>query len=156
MSKPYEERLNGETCLRPPPAPRHEEICRRLHERISATLTTNRVVQLLAPRSKVALSYDTDVCPDLSILTTANQRLFLVAEVVGSEDHRWDTVTKKSIYEEMRIPRLWMVDPRYNNVEVYHCGEHGLVLKQILAVRDLLSDPLLPGFQYDMSELFKV
>ena len=34
MSEPYEEILEGETRLRPPPGARHEEICRRLHERV--------------------------------------------------------------------------------------------------------------------------
>ena len=26
---------------------------------------------------------------------------------------------KKQIYEDLNLPRLWMIDPRYNNVEVY-------------------------------------
>ncbi|EEF57854.1 Uma2 family endonuclease [Pedosphaera parvula] len=155
MSKPYEELFGGEICLRPPPGPRHEEICKRLHDRVATSVGNGSVVQLLSPRTRIALSLDTEVAPDLTLVMAANQKPFLVVEIVSPEDHRWDTVTKKSLYEEIKIPRLWMVDPRYNNVEVYHAGQYGLTLKQILAVRDVLSDPLLPDFQYAMSELFK-
>ena len=68
-------------------------------------------------------------------MTVATGKLWLAAEIVNSEDHRADTFIKKQIYEEIRLPRLWMIDPRYDNVEVYHSGEYGLVLKSILAGR---------------------
>jgi Uma2 family endonuclease len=65
-------------------------------------------------------------------------------------------VLKKALYEETGLPRLWMVDPRYDNVEVYHGGQHGLTLKQILAVQEVLTEALLPAFGYRIAELFKV
>jgi hypothetical protein len=40
-------------------------------------------------------------------------------------------------------------------VEIYHGGPHGLILKEILAVKDFLSEPLLPGFRYPINELFQ-
>ena len=61
---------------------------------------------------------------------------------------------KKQLYEEIRLPRLWMVDPRYDNVEVYHSLEYGLALKGILAGRDVLTEKLLPEFQYIIADLF--
>ena len=47
-----------------------------------------------------------------------------------------------------------MVDPRYDNVEVYHAGTYGLVLKEILANREVLTEKLLPEFQITIAELF--
>ena len=55
---------------------------------------------------------------------------------------------KKTIYEELRLPRVWMVDPRYDNVEVYHGTQYGLTLKRVLAVRELLTEALLPGLPH--------
>jgi Uma2 family endonuclease len=88
------------------------------------------------------------------LLTAATSKPWLVAEVIDSHDHRTDTVVKKSIYEELRLPRLWMVDPRYDNVEIYHASAYGLALKHILAGRDLLTEKLLPGFEISLAELF--
>ena len=70
------------------------------------------------------------------------------------DDHSTDTVTKKAIYEEVNLPRLWMVDPRYDNVEIYHGSPYGLVLKQILANREILTELLLPGFAVMVMEIF--
>ena len=92
--------------------------------------------------------------PDLALVTAATNKLWLAAEVVSSEDHRADTVVKKEIYETIKVPRLWMVDPRYDNVEVYHASEYGMRLQHILAVSDVLTEKLLPEFQISMTELF--
>ena len=54
----------------------------------------------------------------------------------------------------MRLPRLWMIDPRYDNVEVYHSSQYGLILKSILAGHELLTEKLLPEFQLTIAELF--
>ena len=47
-----------------------------------------------------------------------------------------------------------MIDPRYDNVEVYHGTQYGLALKRVLAGRELLTEALLPGFQMPLHELF--
>jgi Uma2 family endonuclease len=92
--------------------------------------------------------------PDLALVTAANHKLWLAVEVVSSDDHQTDTVTKKQVYEDIKLPRLWMVDPRYDNIEVYHTTEYGLKLTGILAGRDLLEEKLLPDFRITAVELF--
>ena len=93
--------------------------------------------------------------PDLALVASATGRVWLATEIVSSDDHAPDTVIKKQIYEEHKLPRLWMVDPRYDNVEVYHASEYGLVLKQILAGHEMLTEKLLPEFQLTVEELFR-
>ena len=154
MSEPYEELLNGELNLRIGPGQRHERICARLHETVLASVANYPSTRLLSPRSKVELNQYHAVRPDLALVTTANNRVFLAVEIVSSDDHRVDTVVKKQIYEDVKLPRLWMVDPRYDNVEVYHSTQYGLVLKNILAGNDVLNEQLLPEFQLTIRELF--
>ena len=93
--------------------------------------------------------------PDLALITTATGKLWLAAEIISSDDHRADTVIKKELYEQLKLPRLWMIDPRYDNVEVYHGSPYGLVLKFMLAGREILSEELLPEFQLSISDLFQ-
>jgi Uma2 family endonuclease len=154
MSEPYEELLAGEWHLRFGPGERHERICARLHETVKAGVANFPGTVLLSPRTKLKLSSHHVVRPDLALVTAATQKLWLAVEVVSSDDHRCDTVLKKQVYEDVRVPRLWMVDPRYDNVEVYHSNEYGLVLKTILACDDVLADPLLPEFQLGIRQLF--
>ncbi len=156
MSEPYEELLGGASVLRLPPGPRHELICSRLHECVRAGAANLATTRLMAPRSEILLALDTKVCPDLALVTASTGKLWLAAEVISSDDHRTDTVIKKEIYEELKLPRLWMIDPRYDNVEVYHGSPYGLMLKAMLAGRDILSEELLPEFQLPVSDLFKI
>jgi Uma2 family endonuclease len=155
MSEPYAETLNGALLVRPAPGGRHELICTRLHETILASVANLASTRLLARRSQVRLSADTAVCPDLALVTTATGKLWLAVEIVSSGDHAADTVVKKQIYEEVKLPRLWMVDPRYDNVEVYHASPYGLQLKEILAGSEVLSEKLIPEFQITINDLFQ-
>jgi len=154
MSVSYAEILNGSPLARRAPGVRHEQICARLHQWMRASVANFAGTLLLAPRAEVRLSPRHTVCPDLSLLAAATGKMWLAAEIVSSDDHQPDTVIKKQVYEEVRLPRLWMIDPRYDNVEVYHSSQYGLVLKSILAGSELLTEKLLPEFQLTIAELF--
>jgi len=154
MSLTYAEILNGAPLARRAPGARHELICARLHQWVRASVANFAGTRLLVPRSEVRLSAKHTVCPDLALVATATGKMWLAAEIVSSDDHQPDTVIKKQIYEDMKLPRLWMIDPRYDNVEVYHSNEYGLILKSILAGQELLTERLLPEFQLTIAELF--
>jgi Uma2 family endonuclease len=154
MSKPYEEILEGASLPRSAPDVRHEMICARLHAAMTASVANLSTTQLLAPRTKIQVSRSTAICPDLALVTTATQKLFLAVEIVNRGDQHADTIIKKEVYEKIRVPRLWMVDPRYDNVEIYHSMEFGLALKGILAGSEILSEKLIPEFQMVIAELF--
>lgn len=154
MSAIYEEIINGETLVRAAPGLRHEKICAFLHARISSGLPGNSPARILAPRSIVQFSAGVMLRPDIAIVASATNKIWLAAEIVDSHDHRADTVLKKGLYEDFKLPRLWMVDPRYNNVEMYHGTPYGLALKGILAGSELLQETLLPSFKLTINELF--
>jgi len=156
MSRPYEEILNGGTLPRSAPGDRHETICARLHREMAVSIAGLTGVQLLAPRTQVQIARATAFCPDLALVMAATGKLFLAAEIISRDDHHADTVAKKELYEQHRVPRLWMVDPRYDNVEVYHSFEFGLKLHGILAGREVLAEKLIPQFQVAVAGLFAV
>ena len=155
MSESYEEIIEGETLLRPPPGQRHELICTRLHEIVSGSIAGGASGRLLERRSIVQLSAGTLIRPDLSLQDSAHGKLQLAVEVISSEDHRPDTVTKKQIYEEINVPSLWIVDPRYDNVEVYQATPYGLKLVGILAGKDALRDERFPSLDVRIADLFR-
>ena len=153
MSKPYEEILDGASLPRSAPGGRHEMICDRLHAAMTASVSNLAGTQLLAPRTRIQVSRSTAICPDLALVTVATGKLWLAAEIISRDDHHADTVVKKEFYEKIRVPRLWMVDPRYDNVEIYHSFEFGLQLKGILAGSEALQEKLVPQFRLTGAEL---
>lgn len=154
MPHPYEELLAGEAHLRASPMSPHELLCKRLHAWVRAALPANSALELLPRRSPVELRADLRPCPDLALVHVPDGRLYLAAEVLQPGDHHRDTVLKKQLYLECKIPRLWIVDSRYHNVEVYGTGDLGFRLESILASQDPLTESVLPGFSHPMAELF--
>ena len=154
MSRPYEEILDGATLPRSAPGDRHEQICQRLHRELTVSVNGLASTQLLAPRTPVQVSRTSRLCPDLALVTAASGKLFLAIEIINRDDHHADTVVKKEFYEKIRVPRLWMVDPRYDNVEVYHSTEFGLQLKSILAGSEPLVEKVVPQFKITVKDLF--
>jgi hypothetical protein len=154
MSLRYEEILAGESVLRAAPGARHEAVCARLHQLLAAATAGHAAAKLLPARHVVELAPGTLVRPDAAVVTAATGKIWLAVEVIEAGDQRVDTVTKKEFYENARLPRLWMVDVRYDNVEVYSGGPHGLALNRILAGGDQLTEKLLPGLGVVMSDLF--
>ena len=119
-----------------------------------AALPPNSALCLLPRRTPVTLGGGDCVCPDLALSRAEDGRLYLAVEVLQPGDHHWDTVVKKELYLTERLPRLWIVDSRYHNVEIYGTGEFGFRLEHILASQDRLTDPALPGFGRTMDALF--
>ncbi|MCF7707583.1 MAG: Uma2 family endonuclease [Verrucomicrobia bacterium] len=154
MSESYEEIFEGESVIRIAPNDRHELICNRLHLHLSSILINNVELSLLPARTILTLTPGTFVRPDLAIMSKKTNSLWLAAEIISSVDHRYDTVIKKEIYESTTLPKLWMIDPRYDNVEVYFGTEYGLALKYILAGSEVLEDIALPGLNMIIKDLF--
>jgi Uma2 family endonuclease len=159
MSEAYEELLQGEAVHRRPPSSEHELLVTRLHGLVARAVPLNSALRLLPPRTELLLEEHSVLRPDLTVVRTDAAetgigQLYLVAEVLLPGDHHVDTVIKKQLWADVRLPRLWMVDPRYLNVEVYGCGEYGFTLLDILAHHHPLTDPHLPGLSCSMDELF--
>ena len=100
----YEEMIDGRTLVRSFPGARHERICALLHARVEAGLAANAAARLLGPREAVALSERMVFRPDLALVTAATGKVWLVVEIIDSADHRPDTVLKKGIYEDFKVP----------------------------------------------------
>jgi Uma2 family endonuclease len=162
MTEGYEELIDGEVQMRRAPTAEHERLVTRLHELIAATLSPNSALRLLPPRSGLRLADTLTLRPDVAIVRVPSPadeaetppQLYLVGEVLQPGDHHLDTVVKKQMWADLQLPRLWMIDPRYLNVEVYGCGEYGFTLLNILANRDELTDPFLRGLACSMLRLF--
>jgi Uma2 family endonuclease len=154
MPDPYEELIDGETFIRGPLNGPHEVLCDRLHSWVALHLPANSALKLLPRRATLTLRAGSVICPDLALVRRDDGQLYLAAEVLQPGDHHPDTVLKKQLYSDCRAPRLWIVDSRYQNVEIYGTSAAGFRLEWILASHQSLSDPALSGSSYPVSDIF--
>ena len=80
----------------------------------------------------------------------------LVVEVLspGTANEERDRVTKRDHYGDWGVQEYWTVDRFARAIEVYRLLESALQPVATLGEMDILSSPLLPGFQHPVASLF--
>ncbi|MGH3322081.1 MAG: Uma2 family endonuclease [Streptosporangiaceae bacterium] len=104
------ELVDGVIVLSPPP--------RRIHQRALTTLTTTRFNTLPGHLEVLVAPFDVDagpnsqVEPDVLVLPRDDSDPPLLAvEVLSPSNRGYDPVTKRNLYERIRVPSYWIVDP---------------------------------------------
>ncbi len=155
MIDKYEEIIDGERYIRLAPGDIHEAICTGLYKHIIDCMPSSSPVKILPIRSPITFSNNSVIRPDIALITLIGAKVWLAIEIIDSSDHKTDTVIKKNFYEEIKLPRLWVVDPRFENVEIYCQTPYGMTLNHIYAGKELLTDISLPGFALQTYKIFE-
>lgn len=122
------ETVYGELLVTPAPRLWHQEIVTRLLVALHRYLDDNPVGHLLASPADISWSDDTLVQPDLFVCDREQARtldwshvktLLFVIEVLSPSTARHDRFTKRRLYQGVRIPNYWLVDPDQRLVEVW-------------------------------------
>lgn len=145
---------------------RHQRVLRRLMYHIGVFVEGRRLGEIFFAPTDVVLSPHDIVQPDLlfvsnersSILTEANIQGApdLLIEILGEKNRRLDEVIKRQAYERFGAREYWILDPRWKTVQVWEGTAEGLRRKPQLsaAAGDVLTSPLLPGFEIPLAEIF--
>lgn len=65
-----------------------------------------------------------------------------------------DLVKKRALYEAHGVREYWIVFPEADQVQVLRRGEAGFERPALLEAPDLLTTPLLPGFELPLTAYF--
>jgi len=145
VSIPYEEILDGNPLPPVRARIRHEQICERLHAAMAASVAN------IGSTPIACAAHENPGVPLHHHLSRPG------ADHRGHRQNSgwlWRLSTRAIItptrsskrnLRTVRVPRLWMVDPRYDNVEIYHSTEFGLALKGILAGGEVLAEKAASG-----------
>ena len=161
------ELIDGEHYVTPSPNLRHQHLLGNLYFAIrtwSATRPLGRAY--LAPFDVVFSDIDV-VQPDLlylsheravQALTPLNVRGVpeLVVEIASKGTRKHDETVKRRLYERSGVSEYWVVDPVIEVVRVYRLAD-GAFARPAEHSRergDILTTPLLPGFELPLSVVF--
>jgi len=123
------ETVHGELLVTPAPRMWHQIVVERLRDVLRAYLQGRPEWQVFATASDISWGTpDVLVQPDLFVVPTAEVRtldwsrlrgLELAVEVLSPSTARADRFTKRRLYQEMRVPAYWLVEPDEHFVEVW-------------------------------------
>jgi len=122
------ETVHGELLVTPAPRPWHQEVVDRVRDRLKAYLAHQPGWHLFSAPADISPATDVLVQPDLFVVPIAQARtlewaqlrhLELAVEVLSPATARADRFTKRRLYQEMRVPAYWIVEPDEHLIEVW-------------------------------------
>lgn len=122
------ETVHGELLVSPSPRRLHQRIVTRLSVALAEYLRREPVGEVLSSPADIEWGPDVLVQPDLLVTDgTKDDRdawptldaLLLAIEVLSPSSVRADRVTKRTLYQEARVPTCWIVDADARTVEIW-------------------------------------
>ena len=114
----------------------------------------------------VVLSEHDIVQPDLLFVSDARSSIIeekniqgapdLLIEILSEGNRRHDEVRKRDLYESYGVQEYWVVDPVLETIKVYRSEESRFIkaAEWTLEAEDVISSPLLPGFECQLADVF--
>ncbi len=162
------ELIGGELFVSCAPGISHQRVLLNLEIHLSTYLSVNRI-GILVPGPGAIFSDHDAVIPDIAFVR--NERwndvvtgekftgaLDLIIEIIspGADNRRRDFTAKRQLYGKYDIEEYWIIDIENRVVFVYRNENQSLQEIAKLENDDEITSPLLPGFQLNVSEVFKL
>ena len=162
------ELIDGEHYVTPSPSTRHQGISGNLYFLLRAHIERTPIGRVFyAPYDIVLTQFDV-VEPDLmyfsharaaDVLTAlhATGAPELVIEIASKGTRKRDETIKRRLYERSGVSEYWVVDPAIDVIRVYRLqhGRYGRPTELSREAGDVLTPPLLPGFEAPLSAIFQ-
>ncbi len=158
--------IDGEHYVTPAPFVPHQDLLVELTFRFKLFLKVHPLGRLLIAPTDVLLSLHDIVQPDLLFVSSERVSIVglkniqgapdLVIEILSPSTSRLDKVLKLDAYERCGVQAYWIFDRDRKGVQTYERTEDRLRPQPFLSADtgDVLTSPLLPGFELPLAELF--
>jgi len=161
------ELIGGELFVSGPPLISHQLVLQRLQMNM-VTYLNGHPIGTIVPGVGTVLSEHDTVIPDLVFVRqerwdsiVADEKFVgapdLVIEVLspGPENRKRDLVVKRQLYAQYGVEEYWIVDHQTRSVHVYRLQGQNLEEVMVVTGHDEITSPILPGFQLEVSLVFK-
>ena len=162
------ELIEGELYVSRAPGIPHQRVLLNLEIGLSDYLKRNPVGILVPGAGAIFSDYDA-VIPDLAFVrherwdevVTGDKftgALDIVIEILspGTQNSKRDLSAKRKLYANYAVAEYWIVDSENQSVLIFRLLEQSLEEVATLTGDDGLSSPMLPGFQLQVKDIFKL
>lgn len=159
--------IDGELFMSKTPHYYHQDVCFELLLLLGNWNRTSNLGRVVVAPGLI-FAEDNDVVPDL--IWISRERLIeslesdghlhrapeLVIEVLssGRANERRDREAKLNLYSRHGVGEYWIVSWQTKTFDVYRRKEARLQLEKTLSESDTLESPMLPGFAFQVSDVF--
>src|SRR3990172_515379 len=152
--------INGEEIVAPSPFRKHQDISGNLNEIIRQYIKKNKLGKLYYSPLDIILEEGINrLQPDLLFIKKENMAIAqdwirgvpdMVCEIVSIGSVAMDTITKKDIYEQYKVPEYWIVMPEFNTIEVCALENDRYKLFSCAEGQGVVKSKVIEGLQVDI------
>jgi Uma2 family endonuclease len=162
-SKPYLELIDGEVVQKAMPSPKHSATVFELAGVLRNFLRAHPIARGNTELRHRDRNEDRVFLPDLSVTLNSRWRTGgdgpvevmpdFAIEVLSPDDRTSRVAERVDFYLRAGTELVWVIDPELENVTIYRRGAQPEFRK---GAGKLDAMPVLPGFELDLDDLFKV
>lgn len=163
------ELIDGALYMTPAPTVLHQLLVIRIAAALESFVRPQKLgLTLAGPTDVILREVDPALVLQPDILFVSNERrpilrrrgVFgapnLAIEVLSPSNPRHDTVTKRKLYAVHGVEEYWLVLPDAEQIQVFRFGSEGAFAQPTVhQVEDVLTTPLVPGFELSLADLFE-
>ena len=162
----YYELINGYLMKKSAPRPQHQNISINLSFYLLGFIKENKMGKLFTAPIDVFLDDLNAVQPDLVFISTDKQNMItndgiigipdLMIEIISPSSVIRDRVDKKNLYERLNVSEYWIIDPQYQDIEVYTIqnGRYELY-SGVTMFEGVLKSTIFEGIAINLADLFE-
>ena len=155
--------IDGELLMAPAPDWTHQDWSRKLFRRLDKFVMECQLGELAYAPVDVVLDSENVVQPDLLFIAKANLSILqargvfgapdLLIELISPSSVRRDRYVKKDLYARFGVKEYWIVDTSNKALEIWKLQDRRYELHCMVEEKGKVTSAVLPGLQFDLSEI---
>ena len=161
----YYEIIDGEMIRKSAPTPMHQRICRKIIVILDRYINERKSGEIFQSPVDVFLDEYNKPQPDLVYVSTEKKAIItndgimgipdLIIEIISPTSVIRDRIEKKNLYERMSVQEFWLVDPQYEEIEIYSLkNSHYELLSAATTLEGELTSALFKGLTINLADIF--
>ncbi len=157
--------IDGDLFIAPTPFVDHQRFVGELAYALGKYSEEHRLGELVLGPMDVILNDLNVLNPDLLFVLNEHKDIIqdwvrgapdLVIEILSPTTAARDRGVKLRAYARFGVKEYWIVDPEAQAIEIYRLTPEGYDLIQTCGLAQILTSPLLPGFQVAVRQIFQI
>lgn len=155
--------IDGNLLMAPAPDTWHQDWSRELSMLVVTHVKRHKLGKVFIAPMDVVLDEENTVQPDLVFVATANLDIIqrraifgtpdLLVELISPSSVRRDRYDKKDLYARFGVKEYWIGDPANKSLEILTLKEGRYELHCAAEVKGKLTSLVLPGLEFDLTEI---
>ena len=156
--------IGGKLVMNPSPIPYHQEISRKLSQKIGSFIEENNLGTLYYSPLDVIFSEQEVYQPDIIFISNDNANIIrekniqgppdMAIEILSPETAYYDLREKFKVFEKCGVKEYWIVDPGLKKMEIYENKDKKFKIFSEAEGGGVVSSKVLDGLSISLIEVF--